>query len=276
MRFSIYTTVAALLSFVLVILGALDTGEVIDIDGYLPATLSGMTYLNIPSLFIVLGGVLTGTFVMFPFHSVLNTLGAVRYLFSHSNTKRSVMYDATNSLLEVTAAYKKDKSSFRDKLRTTFNDPYVLTLEELLETNYPAEEMRKLGESRIENSFSTNTTQADILSSMATSAPAFGMLGTILGLIAMLRNLEDPSAVGPSLAVALITTLYGVIFANLVFLPLSKKIRAHAMHNFEWQTIVLEAFIMLRENRSGMYMKDRLFALIDHQHIAETEEKATK
>ena len=71
-------------------------------------------------------------------------------------------------------------------------------------------------------------TGAGIFEAMGAYAPAFGMIGTLVGLINVLRNMDDPSSIGPSMAVALITTLYGSFLANLICLPIAGKLKARS------------------------------------------------
>ncbi len=70
-----------------------------------------------------------------------------------------------------------------------------------------------------------HSTGQDIFKAMGSMAPAFGMIGTLIGLVKMLQTLNDPSSIGPAMAVALLTTFYGAVLANVVFIPISKKIR---------------------------------------------------
>ena len=97
---------------------------------------------------------------------------------------------------------------------------------------------------------------------MAISSPAFGMFGTVLGLIVMLQNLDDPSAIGPGLSLALLTTLYGTAFANLLFAPLAKKIRFNSVLNSAREQLVLEGILMVKDGRSALMIKDQLYSLI--------------
>jgi len=97
---------------------------------------------------------------------------------------------------------------------------------------------------------------------MANTAPSFGMVGTLLGLIIMLGSLDEPSGVGPALALALLTTLYGVGFANLLFSPMAKKIKYNQSINQTRERLIMEGIVLIREGKSELLIKDQLGSLI--------------
>lgn len=90
------------------------------------------------------------------------------------------------------------------------------------------------------------------------SAPAFGMIGTLVGLIQMLSNLSDPSSIGPAMSVAMLTTLYGALFANLIAIPLSEKIKQHANEIKEMNLLIIEGVKMITDGTSPLIFEDSL------------------
>jgi chemotaxis protein MotA len=98
---------------------------------------------------------------------------------------------------------------------------------------------------------------------MASTCPAFGMIGTLVGLVIMLDNMEDPSAIGPGLAVALITTLYGVLFSRLIFLPAALKIQQREEIGRFRNYLVTEGLSMLADRRGPRYIQDRMNSYLD-------------
>jgi chemotaxis protein MotA len=106
--------------------------------------------------------------------------------------------------------------------------------------------------------------QALILKNMAAAAPAFGMIGTLVGLVIMLESLAtDPESLGPGLAVALLTTLYGVLFARLVFLPAASKVEQKEGITRFRNFLVTEGFSMLAEHKSPRFIQDRMNSFLD-------------
>lgn len=101
---------------------------------------------------------------------------------------------------------------------------------------------------------------------MGGDAPAFGMLGTLIGLVIMLGNMGgDPAAIGPSMAVALITTFYGIILARLVFIPLSTKLAARNDVSLFKNVLQMEGLVLLAERKSPRYIQDKINSFVDVQ-----------
>ena len=93
---------------------------------------------------------------------------------------------------------------------------------------------------------------------MGDSAPAFGMIGTLIGLVQMLSAMEDPSSIGPSMAVALLTTLYGALIANLVCMPLADKLALRSKEEQESRNIILDAVIGISSGLAPMALEESL------------------
>ena len=106
-----------------------------------------------------------------------------------------------------------------------------------------------------------------VLNTGAAYAPAFGMVGTLIGLIVMLLTLEDSSALGPSMATALITTLYGVLLANLVFSPLAKKLSALSAQEVMYNEMILEGILSIQDGENPRMIRDKLESFISSRQI---------
>ena len=106
-------------------------------------------------------------------------------------------------------------------------------------------------------------------------AVAFGMIGTIVGLVQMLGNMDDPSAIGPAMAVALLTTLYGAVLANLVCLPLADKLSAKLDIEEINQTLIIDGVLGVKSGMSPSLMREQLVAYLpEHQHQSLLEQAA--
>jgi chemotaxis protein MotA len=103
---------------------------------------------------------------------------------------------------------------------------------------------------------------------MGNSGPAFGMFGTLFGLVYMLSSLDDPTKIGPGLALGLLVTLYGVSMTHLLFYPLSMKIMIDAEMVKTRELMILECSVLLMEDKSPIYIKDKLLASLDRRLVA--------
>ena len=93
-------------------------------------------------------------------------------------------------------------------------------------------------------------------------APAWGMIGTLIGLVLMLNNLEDPSNLGPNMAVALLTTLYGTVLANLVFLPMASKLENKTEEEIFIKQIIIEGIIGVQSGQNPRILEEKLSAFL--------------
>jgi len=93
---------------------------------------------------------------------------------------------------------------------------------------------------------------------MGASAPAFGMIGTLIGLVQMLANMANPQDIGPAMAVALLTTLYGALLANLIFLPLADKLALRSQQELIAKNLILDAALGIARGLSGMVFQETL------------------
>jgi len=108
-----------------------------------------------------------------------------------------------------------------------------------------------------------------IFTAMGTYAPAFGMIGTLVGLIQMLTQLDDPTALGPGMATALITTFYGVILANLVFLPMANKLKERSEEEILVKEIMIEGVLSIQAGENPRIVEEKLRAFLAEESGAE-------
>ena len=146
------------------------------------------------------------------------------------------------------------------KYANTF-DRYALTI---VTAGYTEKEFRYMLENFIQAEYDRNSVPASILQSAATFAPAFGMIGTLIGLIVMLDGLGgDPAKLGSGLALALNTTLYGVLAANLFFKPISNKITLNNQSILYRNSMLMEGYILIAQDQDPLLIQDRLNSFLD-------------
>jgi chemotaxis protein MotA len=134
----------------------------------------------------------------------------------------------------------------------------------LVVSNHAPAELRTMMETAIESEFERRTVPVEILKNMAGACPAFGMVGTLLGLVAMLQEFgSDMSKIAVGMSLALITTLYGVVFARLIFLPAALKLQQKEEIDRFRNYMVIEGLLMLAEKKGPRYMQDKLNSFLD-------------
>jgi chemotaxis protein MotA len=229
------------------------------------ATDNLLLFFSMSSLLLVLGGTLAATFAGQEARYVMLALKAIASTFTPQRVNRNILNQEVGRIIRW--GYLVKAQGFlplEAELKKVSSDPFLLFGVELLITGYTGDEVRSTLESVADNTFERNMVQVNILRSMGGTAPAFGMIGTLIGLIVMLDSMGDnPDALGPGLAVALNTTLYGVLLARMVFVPAANKLQQRQEIMRFRHELVVEGFSLLAEKRSPRFIQDRMNSFLD-------------
>lgn len=223
-------------------------------------------FLSLASLLMVVGGTLAATFVSYEPRYVMLSLKLIwRILFS-PKVGRNVLRSEVGRIIRW--AYTVQKSGVpaleAEAKKATRGDKFLRFGVEMVISGYSGNEVREILTNVIESSFGRNTVQVDILKSMGSASPAFGMIGTLVGLIIMLDNLGgDPKQLGSGLAVALLTTLYGVLFARLLYMPAATKIQQREEIVRFRNYLVAEGLSLLADKKNPRMIADRMNSFLD-------------
>ncbi|MHC8509269.1 MAG: motility protein A [Rhodospirillales bacterium] len=225
-----------------------------------------LIFFSLSSFIMVCGGTCAATFISYePRYVVLSLKLIWRIIFS-AKVGRNVLKSEVGRIIKW--AYTVQKSGppalEAEALKATKGDHFMRFGVEMVISGYKGQEVREILDNTIETTFGRNTVQVDILKAMANTAPAFGMIGTLVGLIIMLDNMGgDPSELGKGLAIALLTTLYGVLFARLVFLPAATKIQQREEIVRFRNYLLAEGLCLLAERKNPRYIQDRMNSFLD-------------
>ncbi|MCH1552131.1 MAG: MotA/TolQ/ExbB proton channel family protein [Balneolaceae bacterium] len=253
MKFSIGSMIGTVISLSMIIFGVIETIKVTEFTKDL-----GNQFFNIPSLVIVVGGVLMASYITFQSRYVNSALAGVRYFFSQAGANKKSLQKDFEAIVEWNDEIRKDRVNALDRLeeeRGGYLEGYLFSL---LSTNYSSDDIRQFGTNHIQEGYFRQMVVVDVLRAMGGAAPAFGMFGTLFGLIDMLGNLDDPSSMGPGLAAALMTTLYGIILSRFIFYPVAEKIKNSASINRFRETFMLEGIILINEKKTAFFIQDKL------------------
>ena len=175
-------------------------------------------FLHVPSMMVVVGGSIAATLISFTLKEVLGVANVIRKAFF------SDLFDGSQLIEQIVALSKKARREGLlaiDRDVNEITDSFLRGGMEMVVDGTEPELIRSVMETELSYTMERHKKGYQIMTSFGTYAPAFGMIGTLMGLVQMLSNLEDPSKIGGGMAVALITTFYGSVLANLVFLPLA-------------------------------------------------------
>ncbi|TDB01950.1 motility protein A [Halomonas marinisediminis] len=223
------------------------------------------SFLNLPGLAIVVTGTLAATFISYPLREVLRVTRLVGLVFRRENTY--TRDDIAELVAMARLWFKGDVRSVEEALEHTRN-PFLRTGLQLVIANTPEEEILDLLRWRIARLKAREHAEAQIFRTMATYAPAFGMLGTLVGLINMLEVMQagEIEVIGPRMAVALLTTFYGILLANLVFKPIAVKLERRTEERLIAMNMVLEGISLITKRRLPSFIEETLNSFIAHHH----------
>jgi len=226
------------------------------------STHSLLAFFSIEGLVIVVGGVIAAAFMSFEADDVRRALAVVAAMFRKpSSTPQD---NLQQDMMEIIAwAYVVKEKGVR-RLETSLaksgiDDPFVKYGLNMAVSGYSPEDVRTMMETAADASFERDSVPVDVLQAMTSHAPAFGMIGTLVGMVAMLCNLNDNVAsIGSSLSVAFLSTLYGVVSARIVYMPAAAKLRQMVTKRRFRNQLITEGMVMLVSNQPPSYIKDRL------------------
>jgi chemotaxis protein MotA len=228
-------------------------------------------FVDMPSIFIVLGGTLGATMVRFPFKVILQIPGVLKKTVF--NTLQSPQ-DMIKIILSLSVEAKKNgilglekipiENSFLKKgVQLAIDGVEPDLIESVLNIDIASTNQRHEGSTAV-------------LSSCGEAAPAFGMIGTLIGLILMLGNMDDPKSIGPSMAVALITTLYGSILANIFFLPMADKLRYFHEQEMIVKKLIVNGILSIANGDHPAVVQEKLVSFLSPSTRAELEASVRK
>lgn len=226
------------------------------------------SFLNLPSLAIVFGGIFASAFISYDFRKVTKALRDSLRLFSYSRITDQLLEDDVDAIIQWQKRIKANRMGAINQLSHEHADEFSGYLFSILDTNYSAEELRELGEANIQESYHRQIKINEIIGSMGKSAPVFGMLGTLFGLIVILSDFNEIETLLTGLAAALMTTLYGIIIGNFIFNPMARKMNNIASSQYFRRKLILEGILLIEQEKTALQIYDKLQAHIKRNGLA--------
>jgi chemotaxis protein MotA len=213
------------------------------------------TFINIPSVFITFGGALGALFINFSMPQVFSTIKVVKNTFT---TKSINIPEIITSLVGFSEKARREGLLVLEKELSTIDDPFMKKGIQLVIDGAEQEVVKTMLE--IEMSFieDRHALGREILEQLAALTPAWGMIGTIIGLILMLKALDDPSSVGPAMATALLTTFYGAIGAFMFFTPMAGKLKMRSKEEMLAKKVIIEGVLSVQAGDNPRMVEEKL------------------
>lgn len=216
-------------------------------------------YIDIPSLLITGGGSIAALLVAFKLEQIKNMVKYLGVAFKPNKYDIPVLI---KTVVEYAIKARRDGIlSLEQNVNQEENDFLRKGLSMAVDGSEP-DSIRELLEVDMEQALGRHNSNADIFDQWAALAGSFGMLGTLVGLVAMLVNLSDPSSIGPAMAVALITTLYGSLIANTLGSPIANILRVRAQDEALMKLLIIEGIISIQSGDNPRTLEMKLLSFL--------------
>jgi len=217
-------------------------------------------FIDIPSVAITLGGTVTAMFTAYPISVVKTIPGICKFAFMPQ--KRDVAGVIKTIIAFAEQARREGILALENRLPEV-NDPFLKKGIQLAVDGTEQGLIREILQTELNNLETRHKGNAQLFDDIATFGPAFGMIGTLVGLVLMLANMSDPTAIGPAMAVALITTFYGAVLANMFAIPLGMKLKGATGEEMMEKQIMLEGILSLQAGENPRIVEWKLLAYLD-------------
>ncbi|HLS22317.1 MAG TPA: flagellar motor protein MotP [Pseudogracilibacillus sp.] len=218
-----------------------------------------ITFVDITSVFIVIGGLIGSLLINFKFEQIKMFYRVMREAFRKTDQKIPDLIQLFVSLSE--RARKDGLLALEDEIADE-EDEFIKKGVLLAIDGIEPEVIHEIMNAEIVALEERHFNGRLLLEKAGEYAPAWGMIGTLIGLVLMLNNLEDPSSLGPNMAVALLTTLYGTVLANLVFIPMASKLENKTEEEIFMKQIIIEGIIGVQSGQNPRILEEKLSAFL--------------
>ncbi len=215
-------------------------------------------FIDVASILIVFGGTAGVALVNFPLSDVLSAVNVAKkaFLFKETNT------NLLEQLMEFANKARKEGILSLQGSIDTIDDEFLVKALQMAVDGQEPDDLKGMLNTEIDYIQQRHALGVSIFESLGGISPAMGMVGTLIGLVQMLQNMSDPSSIGPAMAVALLTTFYGAVLANVIFLPIAGKLKTRSKTELLQKTIIVEGMGSILSGENPRVMEQKLHAFI--------------
>ncbi|KKM12335.1 flagellar motor protein MotP [Clostridiales bacterium PH28_bin88] len=228
-------------------------------------------FWNLPSVFITVGGSFASLLISYDIQQIKGVMHTLKCAVTTETIDPSIVIELLCDLAKK--ARREGLLGLEDDIER-LNDPFFQKGIRMMVDALDPELIRGILETDMEYTARRHELGQGIFRTWASLAPAYGMIGTLIGLIVMLAKLNDPSALGPAMAVALITTFYGSLMANLVFTPLANKLALRSSEELLIKEIILEGIISIQSGMNPRILDEKLNSFLSPKTAQQQQQAA--
>lgn len=211
------------------------------------------SFVDVPSFAIVIGGTFATAFIQFPVKVLANAGKALMKCFFFKAVDPRTIIEQI-----ITLSEKARKESIVALEKVQVSEPFLQRGVLLVADGTEQSFLRNVMDIDMAIMQQRHWRGQDVFKAMGTYGPAFGMIGTLIGLVQMLQSMDDPDSIGPAMAIALLTTLYGSVLANCVFLPLAKKLEERSSDEYRNVEMMREGILAIQKGEHPALVKEKL------------------
>jgi chemotaxis protein MotA len=216
-------------------------------------------FINVPSIMIVFGGTIGVAFVHYPFGDLFDAVNVAKKTILH---KDSSINDMIIQLMEFANKARKEGILALQGAMEQVDDEFLIKAMQMAVDGQEPDTLRSMLNTEIEYIEQRHDKGANIFLAIGAYSPAMGMVGTLIGLVQMLQTMDDPAKIGPAMAVALLTTFYGAVIANVVCIPMAGKLKNRSDSEVLIKTLIIEGMQSILSGENPRIMEQKLHAFI--------------
>lgn len=220
---------------------------------------SPLIFISVPSLLIVAGGTIGATMVNYPLDKMLSVVGVVKQVFFSSIENPA---DIIEKFMDYANRARREGILSLEPIIKQVEDEYLKKGLQLTVDGLEPQSIQEILETEIGYLEERHETGAEVVATFGVFAPAMGMIGTVIGLVQMLQTMSDPSTIGPAMAVALITTFYGAVLANLVFNPMAGKLKARSKQEVLNREMMMQGILSISKGENPRIIEEKLSSFL--------------
>lgn len=229
-------------------------------------------FIDAGSVAIVVGGSLSAALISFPIHNLFGVAKVVKNCFFSKvrNTK-----DLINEMVGFAEVARRDGILALENVSSEITDPFLLSGIQMAVDGTDPDLIESIMLNDLDSVEARHAEGKALFDNIGRFALAFGMIGTLIGLVIMLQHMEDPSAIGPAMAVALLTTMYGALLANLLALPMAEKLGLRSRQETQLKMVVIKGVMAIQSGDNPRIVEQKLKTFLPTR-LRESEDAKAK
>ena len=221
------------------------------------------------SMIIVIGGTLSATLIANPLQQVIGLIGVIKCAILTNVPVPTIIIERIVGFAETA---RREGILALEQAIEEGDDPFLSTGVRLAVDGTEPDLIMDILETELQFVQERHEQGQTIIANMGNAAPAFGMIGTLIGLVIMLKNMDDPAAIGPGMAIALLTTMYGAILANIIFGPISAKLKVYSSKEVLAKRMIIEGIMSIQSGDNPRIVEHKLSVFLPPKLRPNSEE----